>query len=160
MVDDEVTIEAVYDILYMIDITRGDAPLEAFAGEVVSITANTKYGEFTNWSSTTEGVIFADEKSENTTFIMPASDVVIVANFKGTTGIHDVEGVLIGLYPNPAIDYIQLTGITNGIYTIFDMQGNVITKEEFIGEAISVSNLLSGVYILKINNIAIRFIKK
>ena len=48
MVDDEVTIEAVYDILYMIDITRGDAPLEAFAGEVVSITANTKYGEFTN----------------------------------------------------------------------------------------------------------------
>ena len=91
---------------------------------------------------------------------MPASDVVIVANFKGTTGIHDAEGVIIGLYPNPAIDYIQLTGITNGIYTIFDMQGNVITKEEFIGEAISVSNLLSGVYILKINNIAIRFIKK
>ena len=35
-----------------------------------------------------------------------------------------------------------------------------ITKEEFIGEAISVSNLLSGVYILKINNIAIRFVKK
>lgn len=160
MVDDEVTIEAVYDILYMIDITRGDAPLEAFAGEVVSITANTKYGEFTNWSSTTEGVIFADEKNENTTFIMPASDVVIVANFKGTTGIHDAEGVIIGLYPNPAIDYIQLTGITNGIYTIFDMQGNVITKEEFMGEAISVSNLLSGVYILKINNIAIRFVKK
>lgn len=159
MVDGEVAIEAVYDMMYMIDITRGDAPLEAFEGETVSITANTKYGEFISWFSPTEGVVFADEKSMNTTFTMPASDVVLVANFEGT-GIHDTEGVTISLYPNPAVDYIQLTGINNGIYTISDMLGNVITKREFIGEAIAVSNLPDGIYILKINNTAIRFIKK
>lgn len=159
MVDDEVTIEAVYDILYMIDIIRGDAPLEAFAEEVVSITANTRYGEFINWYSPTEGVVFADEKSKNTTFVMPASDVVIVANFGGT-GIHDAEEAIIGLYPNPAVDYIQLTGIADGVYTIFDMLGNVIARKEFMGEAIPVFGLQSGVYVLKINNIAIRFIKE
>lgn len=159
MIDEEVTIEAVYDVLYLIDIIGGDAPLEAFEGDIISITANTKQGEFTSWSSPTEGVAFADEKSATTTFTMPASDVVIVANF-GATGIHDTERVRISLYPNPAVDYIQLTGITNGIYTIFDMQGDVIAKREYMGEVISVSNLLSGVYILKIKNTIIRFIKK
>ena len=159
MVDDEVEIEAVYDMLYMIDITGGDAPLEAFEGESVSITASTRYGEFANWSSPTEGVTFADEHSKNTTFTMPASDVVIVANFGGT-GVHNTEGVIIGLYPNPAVDYIQLTGINNGVYTISDMQGNIIIEREFIGEPISVSNLPDGIYLFNINNRTTRFIKK
>lgn len=160
MIDGEVEIEAVYAMAYMIDIIGGDAPLEAFEGETVSITANTRPGdEFTKWSTTTEGVVFADETSANTTFVMPASDVVIVANFRGV-GIDDVEAVVFGVYPNPATEYMQLRGIDNGVYSIYNVQGNMVSQGEFVGEAISVSELTEGLYVLKINGISVRFIKK
>jgi uncharacterized protein (TIGR02145 family) len=50
------------------------------AGEAVNIKAGTVEGkEFKNWSA--NGVFFADAKSENTEFVMPAKDVTVLAVF-------------------------------------------------------------------------------
>jgi hypothetical protein len=60
-------------------------------------------------------------------------------------------------YPNPTTDYIVLA-LTNSMltdlsYTMFDLQGRLVTKGKVQQEAtqIAMKNLASGVYILKVN---------
>ena len=56
----------------------------AEAGTVVTIKADTAVSgtRFNGWTTTTEGVKFADEDSAETTFKMPESDVEITASFE------------------------------------------------------------------------------
>lgn len=60
-------------------------------------------------------------------------------------------------YPNPTTDYIVLA-LTNSTlidlsYTMFDVQGRIVTKGKVQQETtqITMKNLVSGVYILKVN---------
>jgi hypothetical protein len=60
-------------------------------------------------------------------------------------------------YPNPTTDYIVLS-LTNAIltdlsYTMFDLQGRLVTKAKVEQEAtqIAMKNLAIGVYILKVS---------
>jgi hypothetical protein len=56
--------------------------LEAFPGETVTIKAAKRPGQtFSRWSTTTSGVTIANVNSETTTFVMPAKDVTIDADF-------------------------------------------------------------------------------
>lgn len=162
MIDGEVEIEAVYARVYLIDIVGGNAPFEAFEGETVSVTAHVKTGsQFVNWTSPTAGVAFADATATSTTFVMPASDAVIIANFTGTS-IENVNTSGIVLYPNPAVDYIHITGITAGSYVIYNVWGNVVAQGILDSEVnvISVCNLTNGAYFIKAGEEVIRFIKK
>lgn len=161
MVDEEVEIEAIYATAYMINISGGTSVLEAFEGDEVTITASKRANqEFTGWTTTTPGVEFASASAEVTTFIMPASEVDIKANFRDITGINDLKESQLQLYPNPATDYIQLSGAVNTKYAIYDVLGKVITEGITSGEAISVSGLANGIYIFKIDGKSIQFIKK
>lgn len=60
-------------------------------------------------------------------------------------------------YPNPTTDYIVLaltnTTLTELSYTMFDLQGGLVTKGKVQQETtrIAMENLAMGVYILKIN---------
>jgi hypothetical protein len=60
-------------------------------------------------------------------------------------------------YPNPTTDYIVLAltnaTLTNLSYTMFDVQGRIVTKGKVQKEAtqIPMKNLAAGVYILKVN---------
>lgn len=60
-------------------------------------------------------------------------------------------------YPNPTTDYIVLAltnvTLTNLSYTMFDLQGCLVTKGKVQQEAtqIAMKNLATGVYILKVN---------
>ena len=60
-------------------------------------------------------------------------------------------------YPNPTTDYIVLAltnaTLTNLSYTMFDVQGRIVTKGKVQQEAtqIAMKNLATGVYILKVN---------
>ena len=60
-------------------------------------------------------------------------------------------------YPNPTTDYIVLSltdaTLTDLSYTMFDLQGRLVTKAKVEQEAtqIAMKNLAIGVYILKIN---------
>jgi hypothetical protein len=67
-------------------------------------------------------------------------------------GIADIAGENeIRFYPNPAIDNITITlpeKITQAVFTLYDMQGKMLIRKEVNNQdAVSVSNLASGIYI-------------
>ena len=69
---------------YSITVTNGTANLTtATAGETVTITANSASSgqAFNGWTTTTNGITFANASSTTTTFTMPASNVSITATY-------------------------------------------------------------------------------
>ncbi len=75
---------------YTVTVTNGTAtPATAAAGTNVAIKANApaEGKVFDKWTTTTEGVVFGSETLAETTFEMPARNVVIAATYK------DVEAV-------------------------------------------------------------------
>ena len=160
MIDGEVEIEAIYTMTYTINIQGGIAPFEAAEGDKVEISASQIPGqEFVSWTSTTSGVEFDNPNSPETSFIMPPRDVDIIANFKQYTDIDNTTYETLSVFPNPATDYISITGTKNGIYSIYNTFGNLMKQGKFNGENISISELPIGIYFLRINNTTIRFIK-
>lgn len=163
MIDGEVEIEALYATAYLININGGTAVLEAFEGDIVTITASKRPNmTFTNWTTTTTGVEFVDATAEVTTFVMPASIVDIKANFKNNdeTGLDNQEGDQLLIYPNPATDYINLTNAPATGYQIYNVSGKVIAQGIANGQPIQISDLAAGVYVLKADGKSYRFIKK
>ncbi len=66
----------------------GEEVTTAEAGTVVTIKAKSSVStpaRFNGWTTTTEGVEFADASKATTTFTMPTSDVEITASFEGVT---------------------------------------------------------------------------
>lgn len=92
MPDNDVTLTATFeDIIYNITVTNGtsSAPTAKYQEEV-TVTANTapEGKVFDKWTCETAGVTieFASATSSTTTFVMPAIDVEIKANFKNVDG--------------------------------------------------------------------------
>ncbi|RYM34581.1 T9SS type A sorting domain-containing protein [Brumimicrobium glaciale] len=69
----------------------------------------------------------------------------------------------INLYPNPANEYIQISGITNSenvaVYTVLGVKAfDTVTNE---GDKINIEGLSKGLYLLKFENgVALKFLKK
>jgi len=81
MINGAVRISAKYATGYIINICGGYAVLEAFPGDVVTVKASQRLGQtFKKWTSPS-GITFANENSEITTFVMPAKNVTIDAEF-------------------------------------------------------------------------------
>ncbi len=73
------------DATYTVVVNYGTGGGKFKAGDTVTITANTpQTGQtFTNWTTATAGVNFASATAATTTFVMPASDVTVTANYSG-----------------------------------------------------------------------------
>jgi hypothetical protein len=58
------------------------------------------------------------------------------------------------IYPNPATDNINITlpeNISQAVFTLYDMQGKVLIKQEINNqETVAVNNLASGIYIYNV----------
>lgn len=68
-----------------------------------------------------------------------------------TLAISDVNKTKIQIFPNPVSDIISISGIEKAESVhIYNMTGQLIRSESF-SEKINVSNLTSGVYLLRIN---------
>jgi len=69
-----------------------------------------------------------------------------------TLHVNDLSRINIGLFPNPVINFIQLTGDTSNVSSlrIFDIQGKFIKSVYQNANQIDVSGLTQGVYFLKI----------
>jgi hypothetical protein len=152
---------------YNVAITSGVAssPLAsdiAAQNQKVTITAAPapEGKKFEKWT-TESGITLEDETAVTTTFTMPASDVAISATYKSdpTTSIGATQASL-SLYPNPATDYIQLSGAENTSYAIYSIVGKLLTQGITQGEAIPVSGLAPGVYLFKAGDKTLQFVKK
>lgn len=57
----------------------------------------------------------------------------------------------ISIFPNPCIDYIQLTNVEDtDVYFLYDLQGKIIASNYCTTSTIDVRNLANGTYVLKI----------
>jgi hypothetical protein len=69
------------------------------------------------------------------------------------------------LFPNPAGDYITISGIQRATICIYDLSGNLLMQEhKYQGGALSVAHLKKGLYLVRINmqnrNVIFRLIKQ
>lgn len=70
---------------YTVTVNNGTGGGNYQPGATVTITANTPPSgqTFANWTTTTTGVTLANANSNSTTFVMPASNVTVTANYSG-----------------------------------------------------------------------------
>lgn len=79
---------------------------------------------------------------------------------KNTTAVGDVEVNTVKVYPNPVVNELRISEYT-GVVTLFDMSGKVVLKS-VVGndEAIDVSGLKNGIYIVKGSNFTQKVFKR
>ena len=80
----------------------------------------------------------------------------------GELGINNPQSPVTGLYPNPATDYIYISGIESAKGSIFNVIGqNVMDFTITDGIPIKIDNLKQGTYIIKAEGLhPQKFIKK
>lgn len=135
MPDEDVEIEATFATLYMLTVIDGSATvdgepvLDVAPGRTVTITADElKDKSFSKWSTETEGVTFADAEASITTFVMPAADVTVTAEYR-------MSGV-----ENVAVD------AQNGPWSIVSLTGLVLRQVQT--GPVSTEGLAPGIYVL------------
>jgi len=148
---------------YAINVTGGaTTPVtdEAFFGDEVTIIANepNEGMEFDKWTS--GDVEFADETSETTTFTMPAKDVTIEAVFTPIISIEQGNTDKVTIYPNPAGEYIAITGIADAAYIITNVAGTSVQSGTLNGEPLFIGSLERGFYLITIGAHTLTFIKE
>lgn len=71
------------------------------------------------------------------------------------------EGIL--LYPNPAVESVNLSGVpANANISVINMSGMTVANMKADGDVLSidVANYKSGIYFIRINSEVVKFIKK
>jgi hypothetical protein len=78
------------------------------------------------------------------------------------TGIDPSNSTIVSIYPNPANDKIQVTGIVDGKpYTILNAIGQVVKTGSLTNQTIGLEGLGQGVYSLKVEGHAVvKFVKE
>ena len=67
-------------------------------------------------------------------------------------GINDFNNTIIKIHPNPATNVFKISGVSNIEYIkVYSVMGR-LEKEVFNTQQIDISDLASGVYMLKVNN--------
>ena len=123
------------------------------AGSVITIAAIPNSGyEFDKWN---------DENTQNPRQVTVNDNLVFVAFFKGT-GVDENGMTTYTIYPNPAMDAIHIEGLeANSEVHIYDMRGSLVkVVNASSDEAIGISDLSSGLYLVRCGNVSMRFVKQ
>lgn len=89
------------------------------------------------------------------------SDSISISITGQTTGIVEFANTSTTIYPNPASDYLNIEGIETGTeIKIYSMDGTLVKSTTYANESINVSGLYSGIYIVKVNNNALKLYKE
>jgi hypothetical protein len=76
----------------------------------------------------------------------------IIGDCIGVKDIYMEQGIT--LYPNPASDNINITlpeNVSQAMFTLYDMQGKILIKQEVSSkETVAVNKLSAGVYIYNV----------
>ncbi|MBS4062995.1 MAG: carbohydrate-binding protein [Chitinophagaceae bacterium] len=76
---------------------------------------------------------------------------LIVTQELGTTAVSNVQNPLIKIYPNPAKDVIFIDGFSaNAVVSLYDATGKLLFTQVLTSKQIDISNLRSGIYLLRI----------
>jgi hypothetical protein len=110
----------------------------------ISANANNGY-RFVQWN---------DDNTENPRSITVTQDTVFEATFEAFNAITTIKSSSINVYPNPTTDNIHLTlpeNVQQAFFTLYDMQGKELIKQEVVNEdKVMVNDLAAGIYIYKV----------
>ena len=83
---------------------------------------------------------------------------IIDSVYVGAVSLENTENENIYIYPNPTIDVLSVSGISNFNYAVFDFNGKRVLKGS-TKKYFSVKNLSKGTYLLEIKkeNKVLRF---
>jgi transforming growth factor-beta-induced protein len=117
-----------------------NGPVGTLSGEdiIVSLASGVKIND--------ANVILADVEADNG--VAHVLDKVLLASF---LGLNDASALTFSVYPNPAQNEIQVAGV-EGMVSIADMSGKVLITKEMNNNAIDISALSAGSYIITIDN--------
>lgn len=86
----------------------------------------------------------------------PSMEIVQVAKVDMSTvsGLRDEEAASLGVYPNPASDYVRVISEETGMVEIFDVAGQLVISQELnqADQLINISALSQGLYTLRVSN--------
>jgi hypothetical protein len=96
----------------------------------------------------------------NSALIMNSSTVILSKHQPLTfVGLPEDSPSKVTVYPNPATETLTIDGVSqNEPYFITSVTGKIVNSGTYTGP-IDVTNLLAGVYLLRINNQTVEFIK-
>lgn len=133
------------------DLVNGPVATVNGANIIVNLANGVKINDAT--------VTTADVEADNG--VVHVIDKVLLESF---LGINEADETVIGTYPNPAADVISFVGLTEGDYTIFNNQGQVVKSGSLNNGQITIQELSEGSYMIQFNNAnkltTSRFIKK
>ena len=151
--------------IHPIKITNGTATYAvACENFEITVTANPppKGMAFAGWTG--DDFLLDDPYSATVRFTMPKSDVQLLATYLPATEIENARlAEKITVYPNPAREYIKISHLKEGeAYTIVNQVGQTLLSKTIYnaGEAIDISALPSGAYIVKAGNNSTLLIKE
>ena len=106
-------------------------------------------------------VKWSDNTTDNPKEVLVDHDIILSAFFN-QTGVDENGIELIRLYPNPANDKIRVEGLEgNNNIQIYNAFGVLIKTLSINGDdEINIEGLSAGLYIIRINQHAIRFMKE
>ena len=132
----------------------------AAEGMEVTLTARPEEGQvFDHWETS---IALNDANAAETTFTMGAEAVAITAVYKDApaTSVETVETDAVLLYPNPAIDFININGTMGDTYVMYSTTGAVVAQGTLAGAPVPVAHLTAGIYVVKAGDKVARFIKE
>jgi hypothetical protein len=143
---------------YHVTVNNGQGSGDYESGATVVITAASSYAgqQFKNWTTESAGVTYANENNRRTSFIMPANEVEITANFETVTSVEISDMPLAKVYPNPTGGSVTLQFKIEGVYivTISDISGKILWQQTVNDWMIQmdISHYSAGVYMLTIDD--------
>lgn len=63
------------------------------------------------------------------------------------------------LYPNPVENILYLDIADGAVVSVFDMTGRMVKREHYMGQ-LDVSQLVPGIYTIKVDDLTVRFVKE
>ncbi len=85
---------------------------------------------------------------------MTNNEATLIVTFGAPVSINEMGSLQIVVYPNPAKDFVTLTGVENSTIAIFDVTGKMMEKLETVSptQTINVANYAEGLYLIQIMN--------
>ncbi|MGB0805441.1 MAG: T9SS type A sorting domain-containing protein [Salibacteraceae bacterium] len=88
-------------------------------------------------------------------------DAVAIVDSSFTTGVINNEHQVVSVYPNPASEWIRISGISaDAVILIRDIQGREVLNVKPGNSEISISTLSKGMYFVEIEDNGLQFIHK
>jgi hypothetical protein len=137
-------------------IVHPDLCFEGFGSLRPSVTYKDEKDSFNTWFIYGDPTAPTIDTLSDTAFSnLPIIGQKITLNFNKTNFIKRIANSAILVYPNPAIDVLNINGVTNiedGHFQIFSMEGRTINKGKITNNQINIEQLKTGNYVLKVQS--------